>query len=437
MQRLATRTSQIGTIIAITVVTQAAAQAATVPQPVVTLATRHDSTVTASTIQAVVQPSPSPSVAIPESTRPLESVQTESVAIAQTLVDNASSSSAQVWTIETTPVQSAPTQITDALVTAATKPVWTEGSTVPNADVATADLPLTPEMTPIAPVSPDPLLDGTVTAQLPSPAEAAALQGAIDNYEPLPKRWLKPYKSSPGITLAVPSGFGADRGKMFVGVGVQRTRLNTNDGSGGIGLGLGNAQTGLGVQISYTSYSISPGKLLGFKGIVASDRPFGSGGFNLKIHKRFPGGLSVAVGADSILNIGPKAVGLGVNGLSAVQNEVEGTYYAAATKLFQLKPDATEPFSRLAVTVGAGTGRFQPEQTLRESRTVITPFASAALKISPAASFIAEWTGQDFGVGLSWVPFRNLPFVITPGFRDLFGPDATKPRFVLGFGLSL
>jgi hypothetical protein len=60
-----------------------------------------------------------------------------------------------------------------------------------------------------------------------------------------------------------------------------------------------------------------------------------------------------------------------------------------------------------------------------------------ALKVSPAASVIAEWTGQDFGIGLSRVPFRNLPFVISPGIRDIFGPDATKPRFILGFGMSL
>jgi hypothetical protein len=344
--------------------------------------------------------------------------------------------SAQAWTIETT-AQALPTPVIESTTTAI-KPMWTETSTVPNAAVATADLPMTSAITPIVPVPPDPLLDATVTAQLPAEAEAAALQGAIDNYEPLPKRWLKPYKASPGITLAIPSGFGADRGRSFVGVGLQRTRINTNDGAAGIGIGLGNAQKGIGVQISYTSASISPGKLFpGLSGIAASGRPFGSGGFNLKLHKRFPGGLSVAVGADSIINIGPRVQGVSLNSVNGeVQNESEGTYYVAATKLFQLKPDATESFSRLAVTIGAGTGRFQPEQTVLERRTVVTPFASAALKLSPSSSFIAEWTGQDFGVGLSWVPFRNLPIVLTPGFRDLFGPDATKPRFVMGFGLS-
>jgi hypothetical protein len=329
-----------------------------------------------------------------------------------------------------------PASIAQVPVTAATQPVWTEGSTVPNTDVAPMELPLTSAIMLIAPI-PNAPTNGEVTAQTPSPAAAAALQEEIEGYQPMPKRWVNRYKASPGITMAIPSGFGADRGKMFIGVGVQQTRINTNDGAGVIGIGFGNANSGIGVQLSYTSFSISPAKIFNRSNtriFNASSRPFGSGGFNLKIHKRFPDGLSVAIGADSIVNIGPKGQSLLDPNL---QNESEGTYYAVATKLFQLKPDATEAFSRLAITVGAGTGRFQPEQTVLERRAVITPFASAALKISPAASFIAEWAGQDFGVGLSWVPFRNLPIVITPGFRDLFGPDATKPRFVLGFGMSL
>jgi hypothetical protein len=422
MQRLSTLTTAIGTVTAITFVVPVSAQTAPFSQ---------------SPLLAV----PS-AIAAPETITPIESVDKPIPVVAQqipaaTISMPPPAQPAQVWTIETTE-QSLPTQTLDATVTA-TKPIWAESSTLPNASVATAELPLTQEITPIAPIPVDPAIDAAVTAQLPPEAEAAALQDAIENYQPTPTRWLKPYKASPGITLAIPSGFGADRGKMFLGVGVQRTRINTNDGAGGVGIGLGNAQTGIGVQLSYTSYSISPGKLFsGLRGIVASDRPFGAGGFNLKIHKRFPDGLSIALGADSIVNIGPRTGGVSLNSVDGtVQNELEGTYYAVATKLFQLKPDATEPFSRLAVTVGAGTGRFQPERTVLERRSVITPFASAALKISPAASFIAEWTGQDFGVGLSWVPFRNLPIVITPGFRDLFGPDATKPRFILGFGLSL
>jgi hypothetical protein len=419
MQRFATLTTTIGTITAIACMAPVAAQAA--PS---TESSKPTTNAVAPNLPAN-PPLASPSaIALPESTPTIESATT----IVQ--VPAATAPATQVWTIETTPTPALLGQTADGT---ATQPVWTETATTPNANVATADLPLTPEIVPIAPIPRDPA-NGGVTAQLPLESDAATFQKEIDSYEPTPKRSARRYKASPGLTLGIPSGFGADRGKAFMGFGIQRTPALSTDGSAGIGIGLGNARTGLGVQISYTSFSISPGKLFpNLKGIAASDRPFGSGGFNLKIHHQFPGGWSAALGADSIINIGRlKDPSFGRN-----FNEAEGTYYGVVTKLIALKPDSTDSFSRLALTVGAGVGRFQTAAELSAGETVLTPFASAALKISPAASVIAEWSGQDFGVGLSWVPFRNLPIVISPGVRDLFGRDVGKPRWQLGIGWSL
>jgi hypothetical protein len=439
MQRFTTLTTTIGTITAITCLAPLATLAAPPnPEPIVGETTQVEPIATPLDQLPKAKLALTPAIAAPESMAQMSSTTDALTTITQVPAANFPTAAPQVWTIETTPVHPLPTKTMAVPVTTATKPVWSEVSTLPNADVATIVLPLTAEIMPIPPIPSDPA-NGQVTAQLPLEAEAAALKDEIESYEPAPKRWLKRYKASPGITMAIPSGFGADRGKSFFGVGVQQTRVNSKDGAAGIGIGLGNARTGIGVQLSYTSASINPFKLFGQDGGVgASARPFGSGGFNLKIHKQFPGGLAVAVGADSIINIGPKTAGFsGISTDGTVQNESQGTYYAAATKLFQLKPDATDSFSRLAVTIGAGIGRFQPTQTLVDGKKIITPFASVALKVSPAASVIAEWTGQDFGIGLSWVPFRNLPFVISPGIRDIFGPDATKPRFILGFGMSL
>jgi hypothetical protein len=339
----------------------------------------------------------------------------------------ATPSPSPIWQTETTgttPQASANPPIADQ------QPQWITIPTAPN-DAIAQQQPPSFGNAPLETVEPT-----TTAVTSPSPEDIQALEEQLKSYQEAPKALINPYRASPGITLSNPSGFGSDRGRVSVGLGLQRTRINTNDGAASIGIGLGNAQTGIGVQLSYTSYSISPEKLIKTvsRKILASDRPFGSGGFNLKIHKQFPDGLSVAVGADSIVNIGPPTLGA----FGEVQNELQGTYYAAATKLFRLKPDATESFSRLAVTVGAGLGpRFQPIQGMQEDKKIVTPFASAALKLSPAASFITEWSGQDFGIALSWVPFRNLPIVLTPAIRDIFGPDARKPRFVLGFGLSL
>lgn len=311
------------------------------------------------------------------------------------------STTAPAWTVDTAPAgANAPTSTIEAAPENA--PQWTEmDAAAPNSNLAT-------------------------TAPIPSPVELEALQTQLENFAPAPQRWSRRYKASPGITLGIPSGFGADRG-IFTGAGIQRTRADSIDGAAGFGIGFGNARTAIGVQLSYTAYALSPN--------VGSDRPFGAGGLNIKLHRQFPNGWSAAIGADSVINFGGSLSRDPFNRFN--NNEAEGTYYGAVTKLVKLKPDATESFSRLAVTVGAGTGRFQPVQSIREGRSVITPFASAALKISPAASVIAEWSGQDFGIGLSWVPFRNLPIVITPAIRDLFGPDAERPRWQLGVGLSI
>ncbi|MCU0548159.1 MAG: hypothetical protein MUC48_02315 [Leptolyngbya sp. Prado105] len=236
------------------------------------------------------------------------------------------------------------------------------------------------------------------------------------------------YRASPGITIANPSGFGADRNRLFVSIGAQRTRIASTDGAAGFGIGLGNAQRFVGIQLSYTLVSVTPQR-----GDGESIRPFGSGAFNVKIHRQFSGGWSAAIGAEGIFNIGK----LGNSISPAEFNEFEDTYYGAVTHLIRLKQDANRPFSRLALTLGAGTGRFRTLEQLIDGGTFVNPFASIALKVSPSTSLIAEWTGQDLGVGLSIVPFRNLPLILTPAIRDLAGPDAEKPRFIFGVGLSL
>jgi hypothetical protein len=427
MQRLTTLTTTIGTITAITCLAPLATWAATpIQEPIADAVTPADLIVPPLEQLPKVRLAATPAIASPESIAQMDSTTDQPMTIAQVPAANFPTASPQVWTIETTPVQSLPSQVMAAPVTTATQPVWTESAMNPNADVAKLDSPLTPE---IAPMPNDPAA-GELTAQLPSEAEAAALRDQIENYQPAPQRWLKRYKASPGITLGVPSGYGADRGKIFTGLGIQRTPALSIDGSAGIGIGLGNARKSIGVQLSYTAYSLTDS--VG-EGSANGGRPVGGGGFNLKLHRQFPGGWSVAVGADSIVNIGR----LSQPSLGRSFNEAEGTYYGAVTKLIPLKPDATASFSRLAVTVGAGVGRFQTAAELAAGQTVITPFASAALKISPAASVIAEWSGQDFGVGLSWVPFRNLPIVISPGIRDLFGRNVGKPRWQFGIGLSL
>ncbi|MBO1349159.1 MAG: hypothetical protein EBE86_018005 [Hormoscilla sp. GUM202] len=52
----------------------------------------------------------------------------------------------------------------------------------------------------------------------------------------------------------------------------------------------------------------------------------------------------------------------------------------------------------------------------------------------PQMHAIAEWTGQDLTVGISVVPFQNLPLVITPAVTDITGNAGDGSRFILGIG---
>lgn len=238
----------------------------------------------------------------------------------------------------------------------------------------------------------------------------------------------------PGVTISNPTGYGADRGRVFLGIGFQsRTRYSggrnvgtafgggRGDGTAGIGFGVGDARESVGLQVSYTAASFG------------GSRDFLSGGLNAKIHRRLGDSSSVAIGGEGIINFGR----LPEDDDGIEFNDFENTYYGAVTHVINLKEDFSEPFSRLVVTGGAGTGRFRSVDQLVNDDFAVGLFGSAALQVYPWANFITEWTGQDLAAGLSIVPFSNVPIVITPAFRDIIGEGDGDPRFVVGIGFSL
>ena len=79
--------------------------------------------------------------------------------------------------------------------------------------------------------------------------------------------------------------------------------------------------------------------------------------------------------------------------------------------------------------------QFRTEEAVFDGDDEINVFGSVAVRAVKSASVIAEWTGQDLGVGVSVAPFPNIPLVITPALRDITGAgDGT--RFVVGTGFS-
>lgn len=220
------------------------------------------------------------------------------------------------------------------------------------------------------------------------------------------------YRGSPAITIANPSGFGADNFTGFLGVSFQsRTRFgNVPDASLGFGIGLGDAREAVGLQLSYTIASFG------------GSRDFGTGGFNAKLHHDFGHGLSAALGWEGFITTGSPV-------------DFKDTIYGSVTQILRTSPDINDPFSRVALTVGIGNGRFRSESDVANDVDSVNVFGSLAVRIAQPLSAIAEWTGQDLALGLSIVPFRNIPFVLTPAVRDITGAG-DGARFVMGAGIS-
>ncbi|MEM9926918.1 MAG: hypothetical protein AAF915_24770, partial [Cyanobacteria bacterium P01_D01_bin.50] len=170
------------------------------------------------------------------------------------------------------------------------------------------------------------------------------MQERIEKLRNLDKLKLDSYYASPALSVYIPVGYGSHRNTGFVAGSYQsNVRFsNKDDGAFGFGVGLGDADKSVGVVISYTAASFG------------GSRDFGSGGFNLKVHRRFKGDWSAAIGMNGILNIGdyedPDIDGV---------NDFENSLYAVATKIFRTKDDINKPFSRVAVTAGVGNGQFR------------------------------------------------------------------------------
>jgi len=240
------------------------------------------------------------------------------------------------------------------------------------------------------------------------------IRGIQNQLQAVPKtsKFSDALEGSPALTIVTPSGYGADNNTGFISATYQsRARYNNvNDGGVGVGVGLGDARKSVGVELSYT--------LASFGG----SRDFGSGGFNVKVHRQLQPDLSVAAGWNGFLNVGGP-------------NDFKNSLYGVATKIFRTRDDINLPLSRVAVTAGLGNGQFRTEDDFVADKNSINPFGSVAVRVSRPVSLIAEWTGEDLGVGASIVPFKNLNLVVTPALRDVAGAG-DGARFVLGVGYA-
>ncbi|WP_319421351.1 hypothetical protein [Pleurocapsa sp. FMAR1] len=243
------------------------------------------------------------------------------------------------------------------------------------------------------------------------------LEGVKFQLQNISQRNFTPSRGVPSLTIANPYGFGADRG-FFSGLSYQTdTRggldgVNNRDGTFGFGLGLGNAQKSVGAELSYSAASFGQ-----------NDRDFGSGGFNLKLHRKIADGWGVAAGWNSFLSIGDG-------------NDLDDSLYFATTKIFRTRENVNSAFSRVGATIGVGNGQFRTEDSIANDNNNFNVFGSLAFRVARPVSFITEWTGQDLGMGLSVSPFRAVPLTINLGARDIAGAG-DGARFVFGVGAGI
>lgn len=251
----------------------------------------------------------------------------------------------------------------------------------------------------------------SATAQL---AQAETTSGRCPRPQAIPRLVVpEPYEefaASPALSIYIPVGYGADKNTLFVS-GSYQASVREDDGSvgsAGIGIGLGDADRAAGLELSYA--------------LATTDDEFGEGGFNAKLHRRLGQDLSAALGWNGFLNLG--------------HNDFEHSKYGVITKVFRVQESLNSAFSRVAFTVGVGDGQFRSNGAIEDGDNNINVFGNVAVRVVRPVSFIAEWTGQDFALGLSIAPFKNFPLVITPAVRDLAGAG-DGARFVIGAGTAI
>ncbi|MGL5831902.1 MAG: hypothetical protein ACRC1Z_01570 [Waterburya sp.] len=231
------------------------------------------------------------------------------------------------------------------------------------------------------------------------------------------QRNFTPSRGVPSLTIANPFGFGSDRG-FYSGLSYQvdtRGGLddeNDGDATWGFGVGLGNAQKSVGAELSYNLASFGQ-----------NGRDFGSGGFNLKVHRKIARGWGVAAGWNSFLSVGD-------------DNDLEDSLYLATTKIFNTRSNVNSPLSRVGATVGIGNGQFRSEDDIANDNGSVNVFGSVAVRVVRPVSFVAEWSGQDLGMGVSVSPFRTIPLTVNLSARDIAGAG-DDARFVMGVGAAL
>ena len=229
-------------------------------------------------------------------------------------------------------------------------------------------------------------------------------------------------RGAPGTSTGSPIAYGANWGDVYAGAGLQAPirYSNASDGSLTIGMGFANAKDIVGIDVGLNLLST-------VRSGVGNRMSLG-----VKVHKLFGDNWGIAVGADGIYT-----------GTKPLDSDGNPSLYAVISHVWDLEGTWFSDFKSLTLSAGAGNEGFRLESDIRNNNKTIGAFGSAALRLMDQLAVIVDWPGQDLDVGVSVVPFKNFPLVLTPAIVDVTGsagtyqtPEAVRARFSLGAGMA-
>lgn len=215
-----------------------------------------------------------------------------------------------------------------------------------------------------------------------------------------------------GSSINTPTAFGAQTGDIFFGATYQEQVrfFDEDDGAVVLGFGVGDARRIVALETAVSIYDLF-------------GDTFEDGGVSFKLHRLIGDDLAVAIGVENAIVWG--------------NTDGDQSVYGVVSKVFRLRENSSDPFSRLTASVGLGGGRFRSEDDIEDKEGSTNVFGSVGVQVVEPVTLIANWTGQDLYLGASIVPIQGVPLVITPAVADVTGNAGDEPRFILGIGYGL
>ena len=255
----------------------------------------------------------------------------------------------------------------------------------------------------------------------------------------------------PSISQRVPSGFGSTFGTFQTGLFLESCQVSggvvcgsedfttqfKSQGKGiwGFLLGVGDPRKAIGVDVGFQITSLSTTR----PDSTTEGTAFGNGqGLDLAISRNISEDVSLKLGVINLIKLD-----------DVQQGDQPSSAYGTFSARFDLGGLPEENTNDLYLTLGAANGIYRPldvivndqKQTCdrevaergsrREGKYIQPcliegfsygdpyPVASLAYVFNPQFSLIAEWWGRNLSLAASFRPFRNINWVITPGFTNL------------------